>query len=92
MRQILCLDCADRYPKTQHPEDEALGFKMRRVEIPHVKKPPIHHITINGVDQPEMETIRCDSCSAPIPDGNAAVAISQWRGGELGPWEKEYGL
>lgn len=91
MRRILCLECADKWPKAQHPEDAAMGFKMRRVEIPHVKKPAFHHITINGEDQPEMETLLCDGCAAPIPDGHAAVAISQYRG-ELGPWEKEYGL
>lgn len=91
MRRILCLECADKWPKDQHPEDEAMGFKMRRVEIPHVRKPAVHHVTINGVAQPEMETLLCDGCSAPIPDGQPAVAISQWRG-ELGLWEKEYGL
>jgi len=91
MRLILCLKCgAKPYHQQQHPEDAAYGFQWRRVEIPHVKKPAVHHITINGEAQPEMETLLCDGCSEPLADGSPAVAITQWRGGHMGPWEREY--
>lgn len=93
MRLLLCRTCASApYHQKQHPEDRAMGFQWRRVEIPHAKKPAVHHITINGKDQPEMASLLCDGCSKPINDGEPAIAISQWRGGHLGPWEKEFGL
>lgn len=91
MRLIICQTCA-AIPRNKvlHPDDAANGFKWRRVEIAHVKKPPCHRITINDVPQPEMKTLHCDDCGQPIQDGDPATAISQWRGGGMGPWEKEY--
>jgi hypothetical protein len=75
---------------TQHPVDKLNGFSWRRVEIERVKKPEHHFITINGVPQPEMKTLRCDICGEPIKDGDPAVAISEWKHGEMAPWEAEY--
>lgn len=40
--------------------------------------------------QPEMKTLMCDGCGVPIQDGEKAVAITQWLGGGMGPWENEY--
>lgn len=91
MRQILCRACGTKpIHHDQHPEDAAMGFRWRRVEIACVKKPDVHHITINGQDQPEMKTLLCDGCGEPIIDGSPAVAISQWRDGKMGLWESEY--
>lgn len=91
MRLLLCPSCAGKpFNRHQHPEDAAMGFQWRRVEIAHAKKPKVHHITINGKPQPEMQTLICDGCDTAIEDGSPMVAISQWREGKLGPWEKEY--
>lgn len=90
MRNVLCADCAAEFPRELDPQYEAAGFQMRRVEIAQVKKPAGLHITIDGEAQPELETIRCDGCGGSIPDGQPVTAISMWRGGGLGPWEKEY--
>jgi hypothetical protein len=91
MRRLVCTTCATKdYYTSQHPGDAAMGMKFRRVEIPHVKKPPGLCLTINGKDEPELKTLVCDGCSQPIPDGSPAVAITQWRGGEMGDWEREY--
>lgn len=89
MRLLLCPACGVKQ-QDQHPEDKAMGFRWRRVEIAHAKKPEEHHITINGVRQPEMPVLKCDHCAADIPDGSPAVAISQWRGGVMSNWEEEY--
>jgi hypothetical protein len=67
-----------------------MGRQWRRVEIAHVQKPSVHHITINGNAEPEIATLLCDGCSDPIPDGLPAVAISAWENGELGAWEQKY--
>lgn len=91
MRLLICPQCATApYHVRQHPEDKAMGFRWRRVEIPHARKPDEHYVTINGKRQPEMATLFCDACGEPILNGSPAVAISQWRDGELGDWEKEY--
>lgn len=91
MRQLLCSACgAKPNALSQHPEDAAQGYRWRRTEIAHAKKPDVHHVIINGVPQKEMETLFCDGCGEPIPDGSPAVAISQWRDGWLVWWEHEY--
>lgn len=89
MRRILCPECGADWPREVYAYDAALGFKQRIVEIPKVRKPPGIHITINGVDQPELPHLKCDNCGKPILDGTPAVAVTFVRG-ELGPWEAEY--
>lgn len=88
MRRIFCLDCGVDRPL--HPEDKAIGFKQRRVCIV-AKKPAGLHIKVNGEDQPELPTLKCDQCGKPIQDGQGAVAFTMWRGeNEPGNWETEY--
>lgn len=90
MRRILCPNCAAEFPRELDGQDQAAGFQMRRVDIAQVKKPAGLHITVNGEAEPELATIVCDGCGKSIPDGQPVTAISVWRGGGLGPWEKEY--
>lgn len=94
IRRIHCEDC-DRKTRPQHPEDVALGWKRRRVQIV-ARKPETHEIVIlSGVERKteRLRSLVCDACSVPIADGTNAYALTEWqesREGEPGPWEKEY--
>lgn len=87
-RRILCPECAAHY--RLHPDDVAAGFRMRRVLL-RARKPEHHFITINGVPQGEMETLRCDLCNGVLADGSEAVATTIFRDTEPRIWEHEYG-
>lgn len=90
MRRIYCPTCGAKLPALD-AEDRLCGFHERRVPIVRARKPPGHHITINGVAQDELKTLLCDGCSEPIPDGQPAVAVTYWRRNEPDFWEVDYG-
>lgn len=87
IRRIYCAHCAGNLSPL-HPEDVAEDWQMRQVNIT-AKKPKEHFIVANGVRH-DIPVLVCDLCNAPIADGAKAVAVTQWRGTEPGPWEKEY--
>lgn len=89
-REIICEACHSKAGDNLHAEDKASGWHKRSVKL-IAKKPEDHAITINGKKQPQMETLRCDHCGEPIPDGTKAVAITMWRGSPIGNWEQEFG-
>lgn len=95
IRRIHCEAC-DKEARPMHPEDVAMGWKRRRVEI-IAKKPAEHTVTTTvGGEKPvvaNLPSIYCDQCGDPVKDGERAVAITEWqtsREGEPGPWEQEY--
>lgn len=91
MRILLCPECAAKPGyMAPHPGEIADGHHWRKVWIPKVKKPASHRVVFNGVPQPELATLLCDACCAPLLNGTPAVAISQWRGGEMAAWEQEF--
>lgn len=76
-----------------HPEDAAAGFH-RRITYLLARKPVDHGITItgDGVSKTEqLNSLICDGCGLPIPDGQECVAITMYRGPEPGMWEPEFG-
>ena len=96
MRSILCISCANKFK--EHPDDIAEGWKTRKVQI-KTRKPAQHSIEVYAgksldrlklVKTEDVPTIFCDHCNIELPDGTDAVAVSMWRGGEPGNWEKEY--
>lgn len=94
-RNIYCPKCAPRF-SALHPEDVAVGFKLRVVEMPAVKKPEEHGFTITSAEGSQYESlssIRCDACNADIADGSPAVGVTMWRPSrepEPRNWEGEY--
>jgi len=94
IRKILCEEC-DKSTGPWHPEDVAAGWKRRRVQI-RTKKPPVHDITViteRGKHITQLDTLHCDICNAPLPDGTAAFALTEWqkhREDEPWPWEKGF--
>jgi len=95
IRRIHCEEC-DRKTRPQHPEDVAMGWKRRRVQL-RAKKPPVHDVKIivNGElkHTQHLPSLVCDACNAPLPDVTPAFALTEWqenREGEPGQWEKEY--
>lgn len=96
-RYILCSKCSQRMQL--HPEDERMGFKQRRVEIPGVKTPPglARQVTTYGddghvsVERTELTSLVCDGCNDPVPDGTPVTAVTLYRGPEPEPWEEAYG-
>lgn len=73
-----------------------MGWQRRRVNI-RAKKPAVHEVKFIANDK-KAETITlpslvCDDCGTPIKDGDAAVAVTMWRGNEFDKpynWEKDY--
>lgn len=99
-RRIICKPCRDKRG-AQHPEDVAMGFHRRIVEIV-AKKPADHGIkfyegnTLDDLKETKtvsLETLQCDDCGEPIGDGAGAFAVTMWRGDdEPDNWEAEYSL
>lgn len=96
VRRIHCGTC-DKNTRPQHPEDVAVGWQRRRVEI-RAKKPAQHNIQILESGKTEqvisLPSIVCDGCGEALRDGSKAYAITEWRKdreGEPGQWEQEYG-
>lgn len=89
IRNIYCPKCGHEWKL--NPLDEDKGLRGRRVQI-MARKPEVHHITINGVPQEEMKSLRCDLCGDWIPDNTPAVAITIFtRGQKVPDWESEFG-
>lgn len=90
-RRILCEKCGVLKP--MHPEDVATGWQRRCVNI-WAKKPAVHEVKFTANDKTETITLPslvCDDCGTPIKDGDAAVAVTMWRGNdEPYNWEKDY--
>jgi hypothetical protein len=92
IRRILCPPCAQKL-RPQHPEDVALGWKLRTTRgLAH--KPAVHEVRIISAESTEIKTLAslvCDTCGQAIADGSEAVAVTQWRGeGEPLAWEHDY--
>ena len=96
-RTIICQAC-QRKLNPIYPEDAAMGFKRRVVEIVAQKPPELTRTLLAGKTMKELkvemvenlDTIMCDRCGKPIPDGTPCAAVSMWRGPEPGCWETEY--
>ena len=95
IRRILCAECDRKTNKPQHPEDVAMGWKRRRVQI-RSKKPEVHQIVMLAGGEKtvsDLPSLLCDLCNAGLPDGTEAFAITEWRSAresEPGPWEEEF--
>jgi hypothetical protein len=93
IRQILCEECDKRH-QARRPVLSG-GWRRRRVQIKS-KKPPVHEIkmiTESETTTTTLSSLHCDNCNAPLADGTAAFAHTQWlesREGEPGPWEQEF--
>jgi len=89
MRKLLCPECgADQKAKPLHPEDAAMGFEQRFVDIQALKLPQHFGVTINGVFK-LSNVVVCEGCNKELPVGSPAVAWSMARG-IVSPWEHEY--
>ena len=81
-----------------HPEDVAMGFKRRRVEL-RAKKPDNLEVKFYSgntmadlklTETKVLKSLKCDGCGVPILDGEKAIAVTMWRGDEPAPWEQDY--
>lgn len=88
IQRIYCASCAE-HASPLHAEDRANGWHQRKVEI--IAKCPANHAIIIGQEICNLASMRCDLCSAEMPDGQKVVAVTMWRGQEPGPWEQQYG-
>lgn len=90
IRCILCQECSAEMKL--HPDDAAIGWKERRVEI-IAQKPDGLGITVTEGGKATFyprDSLVCDRCDRPIADGQKVVAVTQYRGEEPGPWEFQY--
>jgi hypothetical protein len=97
IRRIICESCRQKCGP-QHPEDVAMGFKRRIVEIT-AKKPDDHKIevfegdnlaSLESVEVRHLPSLMCDHCGASISNGSRAFAVTMWRGEEPRNWESDY--
>ena len=93
IRKIHCQKCGTKGFIPQDSRDKADGWKQRVVHL-IAKKPSEHFVTIKSAkttERHDLPTMFCDSCGAPILDGEKCVAITMWRGDTPLIWENEFG-